>query len=106
MSPFSATSVVTDQVMSLQTESPKTEIVPQLSPTSGPAMIQSSKGPEVSLVTPARKIVDIIPNQRVFLDLPAIIQARGSEVDPIMKDGDYLVTVSYTHLTLPTSDLV
>ena len=91
MSPFSATSVVTDQVMSLQTESPKTEIAPQLSTTSGSAMIQSSKGPEISLVTPARKIVDIVPNQRVFLDLPVIMQTRGSEVDPIMKDGDYLL---------------
>ncbi|MBB16299.1 hypothetical protein CMK22_13585 [Candidatus Poribacteria bacterium] len=91
MSPLSATSVLADQVMSVQTESSKTEIAPELSLTSGSAVVQSSKGPGISLVTPARKIEDIIPNRRVFLDLPAIMQSTGSEVDPIMKDGDYLV---------------
>ena len=43
------------------------------------------------MVTPARKIEEIIPNQRVFLNLPRILETNGSDIDPIMRDGDYLV---------------
>ena len=43
------------------------------------------------MVTPARKIEEIIPNRRVFLNLPQVLETTGSGIDPIMKDGDHLV---------------
>ena len=43
------------------------------------------------MVTPARKIEEIIPNHRVFLNLSQILETQGSDIDPIMRDGDYLV---------------
>ena len=36
-------------------------------------------------------VAPIIPNQRVFLNLPRILETKGSDIDPIMRDGDYLV---------------
>ena len=91
VSPLSGTSAITDQIMSTQTESSKTGMSSRVLPNSRSAVVQSSQRPEISLVTPARKIKEMIPNQRVFLNLPLILEAKGSDIDPIMKDGDYLV---------------
>ena len=91
VSPLSGTSVITDQIMPTQTESSKSGMSSQVLPNSRSTVVQSSQGPEISLVTPARKIGEIIPNQRVFLNLPRILETKGSDIDPIMRDGDYLV---------------
>ena len=43
-------------------------------------------------------------DQRRWAALEEALKAQGSNVKRHLQD--YLITVSYTHLTLPTSDLV
>ena len=92
VSPLSMASVAADQMLPFQMESQgKSVLSPPISSDSGPTVVQSSKHPEISLVTPARKIEVMIPNQRVFIDLSRILESENSDIDPILKGGDRLV---------------
>jgi protein involved in polysaccharide export with SLBB domain len=53
-----------------------------------PQVIQSPTGTEINLVTPARKIEDLVPNQRIFVDLPAILKEPGGKEDILLEEGD------------------
>ena len=91
-SPLAATSIIADQIIPLNAEGQEGfEVSSQIPGGLGPTVIQSSRRPGISLVTPARKIKKIIPNQRVFIDLPRILESKSSDIDPILTDGDRLV---------------
>ncbi|GIX07603.1 MAG: hypothetical protein KatS3mg115_2006 [Candidatus Poribacteria bacterium] len=44
----------------------------------------------VQLVTPARRIANLFPSNEVVIDLPEILEKRGSEVDLILEPGDVI----------------
>jgi protein involved in polysaccharide export with SLBB domain len=61
-----------------QTDTRQTQILP------------SALGAGINLVTPARKIENLIPTRRIILDLPHILDNPGGSTDLLLEEGDEL----------------
>jgi protein involved in polysaccharide export with SLBB domain len=55
-----------------------------------------------NLVTPARKIEELIPNYRVFIDLKTALQKPGGNVDISLEDGDVITIPARMYTLLVT----
>jgi hypothetical protein len=71
-----------------------------------PQVIPTSAGIAINLVTPARKIEKLIPTQRIFINLPAVIEHSGGDADLLLEEGDEIVIPRIRQTVLVTGAVI
>ena len=67
-----------------------TSVQPGQTDTRQTQILPSALGAGINLVTPARKIENLIPTRRIILDLPHILDNPGGSTDLLLEEGDEL----------------